>query len=131
VDLARADAKPAIWERPDVPVDPSTVEVKQVTYKSKDGTPITMFIVHKKGLVLNGDSPTILNGYGGFNISLTPTFSATLYQWLDAGGVFAMPNLRGGGEYGKAWHEAGMLDRKQNVFDDMVSAAEWLIENKY
>ena len=131
VDLAKPDAEPVVWDRPNVPVDPSSVEVKQVTYKSKDGTPVTMFIVSKKGLVLNGDNPTILSGYGGFNISMTPAFSPTLFQWFEAGGVYAMPNLRGGGEYGKAWHDAGMLDRKQNVFDDMIAAAEWLIDNKY
>lgn len=131
VDLTSPDAEPTVWERPEVPVDPSTVEVKQVVYNSKDGTPVTMFIVAKKGLVLNGDNPTILNGYGGFNISLTPSFSPTLFQWLDAGGVFAMPNLRGGGEYGKEWHDGGMLDKKQNVFDDMIAAGEWLISNKY
>ena len=114
-----------------MPVDPDSVEVKQVTYKSKDGTPVTMFIVHKKGVVLNGDNPTILSGYGGFNISMTPNFSPTMFQWFDAGGVYAIPNLRGGGEYGKNWHDSGMLDKKQNVFDDMIAAAEWLIENKY
>jgi prolyl oligopeptidase len=131
VDLATPDAEPVVWEKPAVPVDPSTVEVKQVTYSSKDGTPVTMFIVHKKGLKLDGNCPTILNGYGGFDISMTPSFSATLFQWLDMGGVFAMSNLRGGGEYGKAWHEAGMHDKKQNVFDDMIFAAEWLIANNY
>jgi prolyl oligopeptidase len=131
VDLSRPDAEPVVWERPDVPVDPTRVEVRQVTYSSKDGTPVTMFIVHRKGLELNGDNPTILNGYGGFNISQTPFFSATLFPWFEAGGVFAMPNLRGGGEYGKAWHEAGILGNKQNTFDDMIAAAEWLIENRY
>jgi len=131
VDLAKADAEPTVWEKPQVPVDPTTVEVNQVTYSSKDGTPVTMFIVHKKGLKLDGNNPTILSAYGGFDISMTPTFSATLFQWLDAGGVYALPNLRGGGEYGKAWHEAGMKDQKQNVFDDMIGAAEWLIANKY
>lgn len=131
VDLAMNNEQPVVWERPDVPVDPSIAEVKQVTYKSKDGTPVTMFIVHKKGLVLDGNNPTILNGYGGFNISLTPSFSATLFPWIANGGVFAMPNLRGGGEYGKQWHEDGMLSKKQNVFDDFIGAAEWLIANKY
>ena len=131
VDLARADAEPTVWERPEVPVDPSSVEVNQVTYSSKDGTPVTMFLVHKKGLKLDGNNQTILNAYGRFDISMTPSFSATLFQWLDAGGVYALPNLRGGGEYGKAWHEAGMKGSKQNVFDDMIGAAEWLIANKY
>jgi prolyl oligopeptidase len=131
VDVAQPAAEPVVWERPEVPVDPSIVEVKQVEYKSKDGTPVTMFIVHKKGLTLDGNNPTILNGYGGFNISETPFFSPTLFPWFEAGGVFALPNLRGGGEYGKAWHEAGMLDKKQNVFDDMIAAGEWLVANKY
>jgi prolyl oligopeptidase len=131
LDLAHADAEPAVWDKPEVPVDPTSVEVNQVSYSSKDGTPVTMFIVHKKGLKLDGANPTILNAYGGFDISMTPTFSATLFQWLDAGGVFALPNLRGGGEYGKAWHEAGMKGNKQNVFDDMIGAAEWLVANKY
>lgn len=131
VDLAKPDAEPTVWERPAVPVDPSIVEVNQVTYSSKDGTPVTMFVVHKKGLKLDGNNPVILNGYGGFNISETPFFSATLFPWFEAGGVFALPNLRGGGEYGKQWHEAGMLGNKQNVFDDMIAAAEWLVKNNY
>jgi prolyl oligopeptidase len=131
VDLAQPEAKPVVWERPEVPVDPETVEVTQVTYSSKDGTPVTMFLVHKKGLVLNGDNPTLLTGYGGFGISETPFFSATLFPWFEAGGVFAMPNLRGGGEYGKEWHEGGMRERKQNVFDDFHAAAQWLIDNRY
>ncbi|MBK9189569.1 MAG: prolyl oligopeptidase family serine peptidase [Phycisphaerales bacterium] len=131
VDLANPGAAPELWERPAVPVDPETVEVKQVTYSSKDGTPVTMFIVHKKGLVLNGNNPTILNGYGGFNISMNPSFSATLFPWFEDGGVFALPNLRGGGEYGKAWHEGGMLANKQNVFDDFAAAAKYLFEQKY
>ncbi|MCA9437766.1 MAG: S9 family peptidase, partial [Candidatus Omnitrophica bacterium] len=123
--------KRELWERPDVPVDPSIVEVKQVFVTSKDGTTFPMFIVHKKGLELNGKNPTILNGYGGFDISLTPYFSATLFPWYEAGGVYVSANLRGGGEYGEKWHQAGMLENKQNVFDDFIAAAEWLIENKY
>jgi prolyl oligopeptidase len=90
-----------------------------------------MFLVHKKGLVKNGRTPTLLYGYGGFNVSYTPSFSATLFQWFDAGGLFALPNLRGGGEYGDAWHDAGMLAKKQNTFDDFIAAAEWLIAQKY
>ena len=90
-------------------MDPSTAEVEQVWYPSKDGTKVSMFLIHKKGLAKNGALPTILWGYGGFNISATPAFSATLFQWFDAGGLFAVPNLRGGGEYGERWHEAGML----------------------
>ncbi|MFN7019783.1 MAG: prolyl oligopeptidase family serine peptidase [Phycisphaerales bacterium] len=123
--------KPTLWERPAVPVDPSLVEVKQVWYSSKDGTKVSMFIVHRKGLKLDGDNPTVLNGYGGFNVSETPFFSPTLFTWFEDGGVFALPNLRGGGEYGEAWHKAGMLENKQNVFDDFISAAEWLIQNGY
>jgi prolyl oligopeptidase len=131
IDVATPSAAPALWARPDVPVDPSRVEVHQVWYPSKDGTTISMFLVHKTGLALTGDTPTLLTGYGGFNISETPMFSGPLFQWFDDGGVFAMPNLRGGGEYGDAWHEAGMLDAKQNVFDDFIAAAEWLIANHY
>jgi prolyl oligopeptidase len=131
VDLTKPAAEPELWERPSVPVDPSTVEVEQVWYPSKDGTKISMFLVHKKGLAKSGDTPTLLTGYGGFNISETPGFAPTLFQWFETGGIFAMPNLRGGGEYGDAWHEAGMLDKKQNVFDDFIAAAEWLIANKY
>jgi prolyl oligopeptidase len=131
VDLASLDATPELWERPAVPVDPSTVEVKQVWYKSKDGTKVSMFVVHRKGLARNGENPTYLTGYGGFNVSETPAFSATMFQWFDAGGVMALPNLRGGGEYGDAWHEAGMLVKKQNTFDDFIAAAEWLIAEKY
>ncbi len=131
VDLAHPAAEPELWERPPVPVDPASVEVKQVWYKSKDGTPVSMFVMHKKGLALDGTNPTLLWGYGGFNVSETPAFSATMFQWWDAGGVMALPNLRGGGEYGDAWHEAGMLAKKQNVFDDFIAAAEWLIAERY
>ncbi len=131
VDLAHPAAPPELWERPAVPVDPSTVEVEQVWYPSKDGTRISMFIAHKKGIQRDGRNPTFLTGYGGFDISLKPTFNATLFQWFDAGGIFALPNLRGGGEYGEAWHEAGMLDKKQNVFDDFIAAAEYLIASGY
>jgi prolyl oligopeptidase len=131
VDLTKPTAEPELWQRPPVPVDPSSVEVEQVWYPSKDGTKISMFLVHKKGLVKNGKVPTLLYGYGGFNINLSPSFSAPLFQWYEAGGVYAVPNLRGGGEYGDAWHEAGILGRKQNVFDDFIAAAEWLIANAY
>ena len=129
IDLATG--KRELWERPDVPVDPSLVEVKQVWYESKDGTKVSMFLIHRTGLELNGKNPTILYGYGGFNISMTPYFSATLFPWFEAGGVYAVANLRGGGEYGEAWHRAGMLENKQNVFDDFIGAGEWLIENGY
>jgi len=120
-----------LWDRPKIPIDPETVQVSQVWYTSKDGTLISMFLVHAKGLKLDGSNPTILYGYGGFNISETPTFIPTLFQWFEAGGVYAVPNLRGGGEYGDAWHQAGMLDKKENVFDDCIAAAEWLINNGY
>ena len=129
VDLATGERE--LWARPDVPVDPSTIEVKQVWYDSNDGTPVSMFIVHKKGIELDGNNPTILYGYGGFNVSMTPYFSSTMFPWYENGGVYAVANLRGGGEYGNAWHEAGMLDQKQNVFDDFIAAGEWLVENGY
>lgn len=120
----------ALWARPEVPVDPATVEVEQVWYPSKDGTKVSMFLVHKKGLgARKGGHPLLLYGYGGFNISMTPHFSATLFPWFEAGGVYAVANLRGGGEYGDAWHRAGQLEHKQNVFDDFIGAAEWLIQN--
>jgi prolyl oligopeptidase len=105
----------------------SRYEARQVFFASKDGTRIPMFLVHRRGLEPDGRRPTLLYGYGGFNISLTPSFSPALRVWLERGGVFALANLRGGGEYGEEWHEAGMLDRKQNVFDDFVAAAEWLV----
>lgn len=114
-----------------VDFNPDDFVVTQVFYASKDGTRVPMFIAHKKGLELNGTNPTLLYGYGGFNISLTPSFSISRLQWMEMGGVFAMPNLRGGGEYGKEWHKAGTKTHKQNVFDDFISAAEYLIENKY
>ncbi len=129
VDLATK--KVELWERPKVPVDPSIVEVKQVFYPSKDGTKVPMFVVHRKGLKLDGANPTLLYAYGGFNVSQTPSFSATLFPWFEAGGVYALAGLRGGGEYGDAWHEAGMLEKKQNVYDDFIAAAEWLIAQKY
>lgn len=116
---------------PELKFDPSEYVEKQVVYPSKDGTEISMFLVHRKGLELDGNNPTYLYGYGGFNISLTPTFSTMRMALLENDGVFAMPNLRGGGEYGEAWHEAGMLKNKQNVFDDFIAAAEYLIAEGY
>ncbi|HEX8473936.1 MAG TPA: prolyl oligopeptidase family serine peptidase [Pyrinomonadaceae bacterium] len=120
------------WARIDAPtVDARTVEVRQVWYPSKDGTRVSMFVVHRKGLKMNGDNPTVLYGYGGFNVSETPSFNPRgLYMWLERGGVFAVANLRGGAEYGEEWHKAGMLDKKQNVFDDFIAAAEHLINAK-
>jgi prolyl oligopeptidase len=115
----------------DAKVDAAAYEVKQVWYPSKDGTRVPMFVVHRKGLALDGRRPTLLAGYGGFNVNLTPGFSASKLLWLEKGGVYAMANLRGGGEFGEAWHRAGMLERKQNVFDDFIGAAEWLIKSGY
>jgi len=106
-------------------------EAKQVLYPSKDGTQVSMFLIHKKGLELDGTNPTLLYGYGGFNISMTPMFAPMRMLWADQGGVFAVANLRGGSEYGEAWHQAGMLENKQNVFDDFIAASEWLIEKGY
>jgi len=123
--------KEDLWFQPKVPIHTGDMEVKQVWYPSKDGTKIPMFIVARKGLTLDGNRPTLMTAYGGFNISLTPQFSAIAAWWTEHGGVFAQPNLRGGGEFGEAWHHAGMFEKKQNVFDDFIAAAEWLIQNKY
>ena len=121
----------SLFRQAQVDFEPDDFEVKQVFYHSKDGTRVPMFVAHKKGIELNGKNPTLLYGYGGFNISLTPSFSISRLQWMEMGGVFAMANLRGGGEYGKNWHKAGTKTQKQNVFDDFIAAAEWLIENDY
>jgi prolyl oligopeptidase len=120
-----------VLHKPEIDLETSGYETKQVFYRSKDGTRIPMFITHKKGLKLDGNNPTLLYGYGGFNISLKPSFSVSVLIWLEQGGVYAVANLRGGGEYGEEWHQAGMLDKKQNVFDDFIAAAEFLCENKY
>ncbi|MFH0981216.1 MAG: prolyl oligopeptidase family serine peptidase [Planctomycetota bacterium] len=120
-----------VFRRPDVHFNPNDYETKQVFYQSKDGTRVPMFITHKKGLKLDGNNPTYLYGYGGFNAAMTPFFSVSILVWMEMGGVYAMPNIRGGGEYGKEWHEAGMKLKRQNVFDDFIAAAEWLIQNKY
>jgi prolyl oligopeptidase len=126
-----ATGKQVIWAKDNVPFDSSPFEVKQVHYASKDGTQIPMFLVHSKGIALDGSHPALLTGYGGFNLSETPAFSARAALWVESGGVYALPNLRGGGEFGEEWHKAGMLARKQNVFDDFHAAAEWLISNGY
>ena len=120
-----------LFRAPKVAFDASKYETRQVFYTSKDGTRVPMFITAKKGLVLDGTNPTLLYAYGGFNISMTPTFSSANAAWLDMGGIYALANLRGGGEYGKEWHEGGMLAKKQNVFDDFTAAAQYLISQKY
>jgi prolyl oligopeptidase len=126
-----ATGKQDLWFQPKVPINPDEIEVKQVWYPSKDGTKIPMFLVARKGLALDGDRPVYLTGYGGFNVSNTPDFSAVAAIWAGMGGVYAVPNLRGGGEFGENWHRAGMMERKQNVFDDFIAAAEWLVQNRY
>jgi prolyl oligopeptidase len=117
--------------RSNVKFNPEEFEVKQVFYRSKDGTRVPMFLAHRKGIQLDGSNPTLLYGYGGFNVSETPVFSISRLLWMQMGGVFAVPNLRGGGEYGEEWHKAGTKLHKQNVFDDFIAAAEWLIANRY
>ena len=126
-----ATGKSTLLRQPKVMFDPTKYEVKQLFYPSKDGTKVPMFIAHKKGLKLDGKNPTLLYGYGGFNISLTPAFSISRLQWMEMGGVLAVANLRGGGEYGDAWHRAGTKHTKQNVFDDFIAGAEYLISEKY
>lgn len=121
----------SLWRMVEADLDPVNYQVSQVTYPSRDGTGVSMFLVHRNGLSLTGDNPTYLTGYGGFNISMTPGFSRSLLLWVESGGVVAVPNLRGGGEYGESWHQAGMLARKQNSFDDFIAAAEWLIAQRY
>ncbi len=123
----RWSPKPKLWGRVEVDLPFDDYIVEQISYLSKDGTPISMFLAHRKDVTPNGDTPTLLYGYGGFNISLTPSFSASRFVFLERGGLLVIANLRGGGEYGEAWHQAGMLERKQNVFDDFIAAAEWLI----
>lgn len=123
--------KVSVFRQPEINFDASKFETKQVFAKSKDGTRVPIFITHRKGLKLDGNNPTILYGYGGFNVSLTPSFSVSRVVWMEAGGIYCLANLRGGSEYGEEWHKAGMLEKKQNVFDDFIAAAEWLVENKY
>jgi prolyl oligopeptidase len=119
------------WAKPNVPIDAQSFEVKQVWYESKDQTRVPIFLFYKKGLQLNGANPTLMTAYGGFDVSETPSFRDDALLWVERGGVFALPSLRGGGEFGENWHRAGMLDKKQNVFDDFFAAAEWLIANHY
>jgi prolyl oligopeptidase len=126
-----AEPKPASWWKPNVPIDLSKWTVERVRVASKDGTLVPLFMVRRSDLTPNGDRPCLLYGYGGFNVSLEPGFNPSIAPWIEAGGIYAVANLRGGGEYGEAWHEAGMLDRKQNVFDDFYACAEWLIGNRW
>ncbi|MGA7616694.1 MAG: prolyl oligopeptidase family serine peptidase [Thermoanaerobaculia bacterium] len=126
-----ATGEKSVFYKTRVDFDPNQYVVEQVFYHSKDGTKVPMFLAHRKGLKLDGNNPTLLYGYGGFDISLTPSFSITRLVWLQMGGVLAIPNLRGGGEYGQAWHKAGTKLQKQNVFDDFIAAAQWLIDNHY
>ncbi len=128
-DLVKNESR--VFRQPNVDFNPDDYETKQVFYASKDGTQTPMFIVHKKGLVLDGTNPTFLYGYGGFGVSLTPSFSVSTLVWLEMGGILAEPSLRGGGEYGEDWHQAGTKLKKQNVFDDFIAAAAWLIDHKY
>jgi prolyl oligopeptidase len=120
-----------LFRQPQVDFNPNDYETRQVFYPSKDGTQIPMFITHRKGLALDGKNPTYLYGYGGFNASITPSFSVSSLVWMELGGVYAVANLRGGGEYGEEWHQAGTKLKKQTVFDDFIAAAEWLIANGY
>jgi prolyl oligopeptidase len=126
-----SSGKSELYRQPEVDFDPEAYETEQVFFNSKDGTRVPMFIVKKKGVELNGQNPTILYSYGGFNISLKPSFSTSLIVWLENGGIYAQPNIRGGGEYGEDWHLAGTKMNKQNVFDDFIAAGEYLIENNY
>jgi len=123
--------KSTLYRQPQVDFDPSAYDTTQVFYTSKDGTRIPMFIIHKRGIERNGQNPTLLYGYGGFTVSLTPAFSVSNLVWMEMGGIYAVPNLRGGGEYGEDWHQAGIKLKKQNVFDDFIAAAEWLIAQGY
>jgi prolyl oligopeptidase len=124
-------SKIEVFKKPVVDFDPDAYQTEQMFYSSKDGTRVPMFLVHRKGLKLNGNNPAYLTGYGGFNVSITPSFSTSYLSWIEKGGVCAMPNLRGGGEYGREWHEAGTKEQKQNVFDDFIAAAQTLINSKY
>jgi prolyl oligopeptidase len=126
-----ASGKSTLFRKSEAKFNPEDYETKQVFYTSKDGTQVPMFITHKKGIKLDGNNPTLLYAYGGFNISITPAFSATNMVFIENGGIYCVANLRGGGEYGEAWHKAGMFGKKQNVFDDFIAAAEYLVREKY
>ncbi|PIE17119.1 MAG: peptidase S9, partial [Proteobacteria bacterium] len=126
-----ASGETALWSRVDLPIDTSRFKVTLEHYRSHDGTRVSMFIVHRKDIALNGDNPTLLYGYGGFNVSMTPSYASSILIWLERGGVYALPHLRGGGEYGEAWHYSGRGPHKQNVFDDFIAAAEHLIARGY
>ena len=126
-----ASNKTSEWVKIKAPIDTAAYQVEQVWFNSKDGTRVPMFLVSKKGLKRNGKNPTLLSGYGGFNVGRTPVFKRDLYVWLEHGGIYADVTLRGGNEFGEEWHRAGMLDKKQNVFDDFAAAAEYLIAQKY
>ncbi len=126
------DRKSTMWAKVDAAsIDPASYDVQQVWYNSKDGTKVPMFVVSKKGIEKSGKNPTLLTGYGGFNISLKPAFNRSMYLWMEHGGIYAVANLRGGSEFGEDWHRAGMLEKKQNVFDDFIAAGEYLIAQKY
>jgi prolyl oligopeptidase len=129
--LSASTGARTLWYRDAIPFEPDRFGTEQVWYPSKDGTRIPMFLIHRKGLRPDGQTPTILYGYGGFNVSMTPYFNPQAAWWIEHGGIYAVANIRGGGEFGEEWHRAGMLDKKQNVFDDFIAAAEWLIQKKY
>ena len=129
IDLQRGEQ--TVWRRVEADIDPERYVVRQVMVPSRDGTPVSMFLVHRRGLARDGHAPTYLSAYGGFNVSMTPVFMRSLLLWLEHDGVVAVPNIRGGGEYGETWHQSGMLARKQNSFDDFIAAAEWLIREGY
>ena len=126
-----ASGESSLWARDVAPLDPERFEVRQVWYQSKDATRIPMFLVYRKGLSMDGNRPTLLYGYGGFDVSIAPSFNPTAVWWAEQGGVYAVANIRGGGEFGEDWHRAGMLGAKQNVFDDFLAAADWLVANHY
>ncbi|HZA50022.1 MAG TPA: prolyl oligopeptidase family serine peptidase [Myxococcaceae bacterium] len=123
--------KTELWAKVELPIDATPFTVEQVSYPSRDGTRVSMFLVHRRDVRKDGSNPVLLYGYGGFNVSMTPDFKASIYPWLEAGGVYAVANLRGGGEYGKEWHDAGRLDKKANVFDDFIAAGEFLIREGF